>query len=226
MKKVLLVTADAQSLISYRNILDREDRRIFTAATYDEGLWIHREESVDLIVTDLDLSGMGGDVLCCGIRQDQSLKKVSIIVVCGDTPDEIERAETCGANERLLKPVKPEEMKDRVDKLLAVADRRDCRVLVRAQSYGGEYGTRTLFGTSRNISVSGLLIESEGLLAVGDRISCLFFLPGEIKISGIGEVARVARLSRLTYQYGIRFVFLYPKEHGELQNFVAVSAAA
>jgi DNA-binding response OmpR family regulator len=226
MKKVLLVTSETQSLASYRNMLDREDLRILTAATYEEGLRIHREESVDLVITDLDLSGMGGDVLCCRIRQDESLKNVSIVVVCGDTPDEIERAETCGANERLLKPVEPEDLRDRVDKLIAVANRRDCHVLVRAQSYDGEYGTRTIFATSRNISVSGLLIESDGLLAVGDRISCMFFLPGEIKISGVGEVARVARLSRLTYQYGIRFVSIYPKEHAELQNFVAVNEAA
>jgi CheY-like chemotaxis protein len=226
MKKVLFVTSDTHSLTSYRNILDREDLRMFTATTYEEGLRIHREESVDLVITDLDLSGMGGNVLCGRIRQDQSLMKVSIIVVCGDTPDEIERAETCGANERLVKPVKPEDLKDSVGKLIAVANRRDCRVLVRAQVYGGEDGTRTFFGTSRNISVSGLLIESDGLLAVGDRISCMFFLPGEIKISGVGEIVRVARLSRLEYQYGIRFVSLYPEVQAELQNFVALNEAA
>ncbi len=225
MKKVLLIASDTRSLALYRNILEREDLRIFTATTYEEGLRIHREESVDLVITDLELSGMSGDVLCCRIRQDESLMKVSIIVVCGDAPDEIERAETCGANERLLKPVKPEDLKGSVDRLIAVANRRDCRVLVRAQVYG-EHGTKTFFGTSRNISVSGLLIESDDLLAVGDRISCLLFLPGEIKVSGVGEVVRVARLSRLAYQYGIRFVSLYPGVRAELRNFVAVNEAA
>ncbi len=224
MKKVLLVNPGRDPL-AYKKLLDRDGLRIFTATTAEEGLRMHREEMVNLILIELDLPDMGGDSLCSLIRQEQSLRKVSIIVVCRDTPEEIERAEHCGANARLLKPIKPEKLDDCLSKLLSVPKRLDCRVLVRAQLYD-ERGVTTLFGTSQNISVSGLLIESDDHLAVGDRTSCVFYLPDVRKITAVGEVVRTTRLSRITKQYGIRFVYLYPDVKAEIENYVALNAAA
>ena len=225
MKKILLINPVTESLARDKNILDRDDLRIFTATTAEEGLSIHREEMVNLLLTELDLPDMGGDELCSRIRQEQALRRVSVIVVCRDLPEEIKRAESCGANARLLKPVTREQLDDCVGKLLSVPMRQDCRVLIRAQVYS-ERGATTLFGTSRDISVSGLLLESDGLLAVGDRISCMFFLPGASQISAVGEVVRTTRLSRIMNQYGIRFISLYPQVHTELENFVAANTWA
>ena len=225
MKKVLLINPVRDSLAWEKNILDRDELRIFTATTAEEGLRIHREEMVNLLLTELDLPDMGGDVLCFRIRQEQALKKVAIIVVCRDMPEEIKRAESCGANARLLKPVKPEQLGDCVGKLLDVSSRQNYRVLVRAQVHSGR-GATTLFCTSNNISVAGLLIESDGLLAVGDRISCMFFLPGASQITAVGEVVRTTRLSRIMNQYGIKFISLKPQFQREIENFVAASAPA
>jgi CheY-like chemotaxis protein len=225
MKKVLIINPVRDSLAKEKYFLDRDELRIFTATTAEEGLRIHREEMVNLILTELDLPDMGGDVLCSRIRQEQSLRKVSIIIFCRDMPDEIARAKSCGANARLLKPVKPEQLKDCIGKFLEVPARKDCRVLVRAQ-LNDELGAAALFGTSRNISVAGLLIESDDLLAVGNRISCMFFLPGERQIKAIGEVVRTTRLSRIMNQYGIRFISLYPQVHTEIEKFVAANTQA
>lgn len=225
MKKVLIIYPVGDALARDKNILDRDELRIFTASTAEEGLRIHREEMVNLLLTELDLPDMGGDVLCSRIRQDQALKRVSVVVVCRDLPEEIKRAENCGANARLLKPIKPEQLEDCVGKLLAVSTRQDCRVLVRTQVYS-ERGATTFFCTSRNISVSGFLLESDGLLAVGDRISCQFFLPNASQITTVGEVVRITRLSRIIHQFGIRFISLYPQVQSEIENFVAANAQA
>ena len=227
MRKVLIITPDKDSLVSYQSILDRDDIRVFTATSAEEGFRIHRGERVHLLITELDLPDMGGDLLCSRIRQRKGLRHISIIVVCRDVPEEIARAKSCGANGRLLKPVTPEQLDACVGKLLAVPTRRNCRVLVRAQAHD-ERSEATLFGMSLNISVSGLLIESDDLLAVGDRISCLFFLPDARQIKAVGEVARTARLTRMTNQYGIRFIHLYPQARSEIESFVAagISSAA
>lgn len=222
MKKALLINPDGDSLAWYKDILDRDDLRIFTAATAEEGLRIHREEKVNLLITELDLPDMGGDELCARIRRNSALMKVSVIIVCRDMPAEIRRADTCGANARLLKPVTPEQLDDRLGKLLAVPPRQDCRVLVRTQVYG-ERGATTLFCTSRNISVAGLLLECDDFLAVGDRISCMFFLPGQKQISAVGEVTRAARTSRIMHQYGVRFVSIYPHVRKEIEEFVTAN---
>jgi CheY-like chemotaxis protein len=223
MKKILIVNPVIDSLARDISILDRDELLIFTATTAEEGLRIHREDRVDLLLTELDLPGMGGDVLCSRIRHDQELKRVSIIVVCRNMPEEIKRAESCGANARLLKPVKPEQLEDCVERFLAVSTRQDCRVLVRTQVYS-ENGATTFFCTSYNISVSGFLLESDGLLAVGDRISCKFFLPNASQITAVGEVVRTTRLSRIINQYGIEFISLYPQVQSEIENFVAAAA--
>jgi two-component system chemotaxis response regulator CheY len=225
MKKVLIINPVRDALARDTNILARDDLRIFTASTAEEGLRIHRKEMVNLILTDFDLPDMGGDVLCSRIRQEQTLRKVSIIVLCRDVPEEFARAKSCGANVRLLKPIKPELLEDCVGKLLDVPARQQCRVLVRAQLFGKQ-GMTTLFGTSRNISVSGLLIVSDDLLAVGERISCMFFLPGRRQITAVGEVVRTIRQSRIMHQYGIKFISLYPQVQTEIENFVASAQAA
>jgi DNA-binding response OmpR family regulator len=219
MKKILLINPDSDSLAWYRNTLNRGGLRIFTAATAKEGLSIHREEKVNLVITELDLPDMGGDELCVRIRRDLTLRKVSVIVACNDMQAEIRRVDTCGANARLLKPVAPEQLYHCLEKLLEVPTRHDCRVLVRTRVYG-ERGATTLFCTSRNISVTGLLLESDDFLAVGDRISCMFFLPGPKQLTVVGEVTRAARTSRLMHQYGVRFVSLYPDVRMEIEKFV------
>lgn len=222
-KKTLLINPVNNSLASVKSILDRDELRIFTATTAEEALRIHHEELVNLLITELDLPDMGGDVLCSRIRQEQALSKISVIIVCNDTPEEIKRAESCGANARLLKPVKPEQLTDCVGKLLPVPARKDCRVLVRARVYGA-HGSTTLFCTALNISISGLLIEAEGLLAVGDRISCMFFLPDARQITAVGEVVRAVRMTHIMHQYGISFISLDPQCQLDIESFVAANA--
>jgi DNA-binding response OmpR family regulator len=225
MNKVLIINPDRKALARYKNILDRDGLRVLTAATAEEGLRIHREVKVNLILAELNLPDMGGDVLCSRIRQEEALRKVSIIVDCNDVPKETARVKGCGANALLLKPVTPERLEEGVRKLLDVPPRQDCRVLVKAQVFGN-HGATTVFGTSRNISVAGLLIESDEVLAVGERISCMFFLPGPRQISAVGEIVRTSRPSSIMHQYGIRFLSLYPPGLTEIENFIANSQAA
>jgi CheY-like chemotaxis protein len=223
MKKVLLINPSGDAPAWEKNILDRDDLRIFTATTAEEGLRIHHEEMVDLVITDLDLPDMGGEVLCSTIRQEHSLRKTSIIIVCKETPEEIRRARKCGANARLLKPVKSEQLDDSIGKLLAVSTRKDFRVLIRAEVYT-ERGMRVMVGRTLNISVSGFLMESDDNLAVGSRFPCNFRLPGEYQVLAFGEIIRFTRLSSMANLYGIRFVSLSHQDKIEIEKFVAANA--
>lgn len=225
MKKILLINPCSNDPVCENYFRKRDEVQIFTAASAEEGLRIHREEKVNLIITDINLPDMPGDMFCLSLRQDRPLRKVSVIVVSGDMPGEIVRATSCGANGFLLKPINPEQLDSCVERLLVVPTRQDCRVLVRAQVYG-ERGAITMFCKSRNISVSGLLLESEGFLSIGDRISCMLFLPDGRQITAVGEVVRTARKSQVTHQYGIRFISLYPQVRTDIESFVAANAQA
>ncbi len=225
MKKVLLINPSRDSLVTYRTILGRDDLKIFTATTAEEGLMIHRREKADLLLLELDLPDMGGDELCARIREEHELRKVSVIIICRDLPDEIVRADNCGANARLVRPFKLAQLDECVGKLLAVRARQDCRVLVKVQ-VSGERGAGTLIGTTRNISLTGLMIESDELLSVGDRISCTFLLPDANRITTTGEVIRATRKARMLNQYGIRFISLDPESRAAIECFIAADAPA
>ncbi len=222
MKKILFVNHTATLTAREADILDRVDLRILTADTAEDALRIHREETVDLLIAELDLPDMGGDILCARIRQEDALQSVSIIIVCSDNPEEIARAQSCGANTHLVKPVVPGRLSEDVAKFLGVLPRRDYRVVVRVQVYGVQ-GNATLFCTSYNISVSGILIEADSLLAQGDRLSIMFFLPGSSQITAVGEVVRTEHLRSMQHHYGIRFISLSPEHRTEIENFVAAN---
>lgn len=225
MKKVLIIDPSSDSPTWGKNILCRADLCTFTAATAEEGLRIHREKMVDLVITELDLPDMGGEVLCSTIRKEQSLTRTSIIIVCENMPEAVRRARRCGANEQLLKPVDPEQLDDCIGKLLAVSTRKDYRVFFKSH-ISTDHGLRNVFGSTINISVSGLLVEADDPLTVGSIIPCTFGLPGGRQISAVGEIARFTRLVSRANLYGIRFVSINPNDQMEIERFVAANVPA
>ncbi|MDP2168608.1 MAG: response regulator [Thermodesulfovibrionales bacterium] len=204
MKKILIVDEIKSAVEEEQGILKRADIHIFTAGTGDEALNVHRAEKVNLIIAALDMPGMNGDELCCAIREDGGLKKVSVILVCNRRKADIERCANCGANSYITQPINPEELRQKVGKLLDVPGRRDLRVLIKAE-VKGYFKSKPFYCTSENISRSGLLLEAGRALAKGDKVSCSFFIPDEYRIIADCEVVRVAKKEMNTYYYGIRF---------------------
>ena len=81
MKKVLL-TKDVKRLIAGQyNFLNRSDITVVTASTNAEALKIHREEKVDLIVTQLETPGIGSEKIFAIIRDNEELRGVSTIII-------------------------------------------------------------------------------------------------------------------------------------------------
>jgi DNA-binding response OmpR family regulator len=224
MKKIIIVNAIHAFLERDKSILSRADFRIFTATSGKEALRIHQEEKVNLLVADLALPDMGGDVLCSLVRKESTIRNVSIILVCQNLPEELERVSTCGANAWVTKPVRPEQLVESVGQLLAVSLRRGYRVLLKAKVHGARENV-SFFCTSHNISVSGILLETEKLLEPGNRITCTFFLPGSRQIAVDGEVVRFDKKSDGMHHYGVRFTDLAPEFREEIERFIAQAAS-
>lgn len=223
MKKILLVNASRYFIEEGKSLLDRKDFQVFLAPSVLDALQIHRQERVDLIVVDLHIPEMGGDVLCSRIRQETDVRSVSIILVCNDSKEDLEKAASSGANVWLKKPFTPRALLDQVEKLLAICVRRGYRVLLRARVKGSKDDT-VFFCTSQNLSISGMLIETDRILHQGDIITCSFYLPGSSHIVSDSEVARVERMSDGKYQCGIKFIELPDGFHTAIENFIAENA--
>ena len=217
MKKILLVNATA---FNDRNkgLLNRPGFQILTAITGKEALQVHRQERVDLIVAELDMPDMQGDELCAELRMDKDLKNVSVILVCGDTPENLARAAQCGANAWVTKPIDPDKLLRSIGQLLAVSTRKGYRVLLKANVHG-ERQSPLFFCTSHDISATGILLETDKPLNKGDRITCMFFLPGAFQVTADGEITRSSKMPDGNFRYGVRFINLSPEYRDEIERF-------
>lgn len=225
MKKILLVNASRYFIAEGNNLLDRKDFQVFMASSVMQALQIHRQERVNLIVADLHLPEMGGDVLCARVRQETDVRAVSIILVCHDVPEDLAKAARSGANVCLKKPFPARTLLDQVEKLLSVSVRRGYRVLLRAKVKGAT-DDGVFFCTSQNLSVSGILIETDRQLKPGDILSCSFYLPSAAHIVVDGEVARVVPQSDGKNHIGVSFSNLAPEYHREIEKFISENIAA
>jgi response regulator RpfG family c-di-GMP phosphodiesterase len=209
MKRVLIAN-DIRDLFTGNNsFLDREDIAVFVAATNDDILKIHREERVDVIITQLDMPGIKTEDLFNIIRGSKEVRSVSTIILCKDTLAHRERCKQCTPNVVFTIPVDTALLHMKVQELLNVAPRKFYRAAL-AVGIQGKFKNQPLQFRTENISASGMLIKAEEPLAKGDGIFFSFFLPDGTHVSGYGEIARAVQLSTIlnTFFYGIKFTNL------------------
>lgn len=221
MKKIL-VTDNIMTIIEKeKGFLDREGVKLFTAATNDDVLSIHRTERVDIIIADLHTLGMKIEELCSAIRSDNELSKAAMIILRQDNAMDIERSAQCKANAVLILPMDPAQILEKVRQLLEISWRESYRVLV-SVSVSGSSKERSFFCRSGNISTTGMLIETEKVFAKGDRLACSFFLPDSAQIKTNGEIVRVIKQAEgsKTCQYGIKFSTLPSDAKSAIEVFV------
>ena len=82
MQKILFSKDLIPILTRGETLLNRADIMVFAAATTDDILKIHIEETLNIIVTMLDLPGTRSESVYDIIWQSQSLKEVFVVMIC------------------------------------------------------------------------------------------------------------------------------------------------
>lgn len=218
MKKILIVDQITATLEQGKNILSRADFRVFTASSGEEALELHRAQHMDLIIVDVALQGMSVDNFCSAVRDDKLLRHVSIIMLGAGSDSERQLSARCKINSYMTKPIRQSLFLDTVSKLLDIPARKSYRALLKV-SVTGKFNEEPFFCNSRNISTSGVLIETGKVFARGDRISCYFFLPGSGQVVVDAEVTRVEGREN-DFQYGLRFLDLKPAYRTAIEKLI------
>jgi len=216
--KKILIADSLKHLVSGETILNRANIQILTAASSQEILSMHKSEKADLIVIDLNMSDTPGDGICAHLRKEPDHVKVLIAV----EPEEadIKRAEQCGADTYITKPINSALFFSKIASLLHIQTRRAYRMPVKV-TISGEMGNFKFTASTINISSTGILIESAHTLNVGDVINCSFLLPGTLAISAKGDVVRILKKpAGNIYQYGIRFTAISASAQRIIEDFV------
>ena len=164
----------------------------------------------------------GVETLIRALRKSPTLKSTSIVVFSEDDfdPSEVEVLEA-GANAILRLPA-GDDFDDRVGRLIEIPARRDVRLPVRLQVAASSGFGSTVPVLAQNLSASGILIESNHPLNMGDEISVAFRFEdsGEI-FSATAHVTRTAGPNK----YGARFTSIARGE-AALKTFLAGTSTA
>jgi len=221
MKKILIAEALKSYIAKEKSFLKRGDITVYSAATTDDMLKIHRSEKVSLIISQIDMPGMSAEQLCAQIRNDEALRQVSLLMISPDTSSDRERASRCKPNAIMTLPVNTAQLLEKAQLLLDIPWRGSFRVLLSVAVEGDDKGNAFFCG-SENISSSGLLIETDRAISKNDRVICKFFLPGSEQIVVRGEVVRIVKrdAGKNAAQYGIRFLEIDQKAQTSIASFV------
>jgi CheY-like chemotaxis protein len=206
---------DLQGTVLFRSHIEREvvrstsevERRLAQGKV--ALLCIHRETP-------------GIEVLIRNLRKSPTLKRISIVVFSEDDfdPSEIEVLEA-GANAILRLPP-GDDFNERVGRLIEVPSRRDVRLPVRLQVAASSGFGATVPVLAQNLSATGLLIESNHPLNMGDEVSLA------LRFEDSGEIfAATAHITRTAgpNKYGAQFTHITRGEEA-LKNFLASTSLA
>jgi DNA-binding response OmpR family regulator len=226
MKKIIL-DQDINTILRKKNtFLDRADMRVFTSASTDEVLQIHRTVRADLIIINFDMPGMGIEQLCSLLRESAEHSPVSIILVCANTKSALKQSSHCKAEAVITRPFKPAQLLAQAKTLLNLSWRETYRVLLNV-AIEGTVSTNHFVCNSLDISLAGMLIETTQTFHQGDRLSCSFFLPNMTQIQLTGEIARTIQPvpGVDANWYGVHFLNLPPDVAKTLEAFIDTNAS-
>ena len=118
MKKILIIEDEEIMIDLLQKKLTVEGYEISVARDGKEGLEKMKEVKPDLILLDIIMPKMGGFEVMEEMQKDRELKKIPVIVVSNSgQPVEIDKAQTLGAKDWLIKTeFDPQEVIDKVKK--------------------------------------------------------------------------------------------------------------
>lgn len=218
--RILLVDQSRGTLAFQETILRRRGVTITTALSGSEGVEKAKNEQPQLIVFGFDLFDMTAPEFCREIRENESTKNISLLLVCDREKNE--QADLClsaGCNDTIYRPLERRDLDEKVERLTSIPVRRQLRTLTKIE-VSLEKNGRFVLGRSMNISATGMLVELDRVLPSEDKVRLHFFLPGDPKPFQLDAEILRAEFAGTVAKYGLRFLNAGPDEKKRIEHFV------
>ncbi len=219
MQKIILV----DDVKSFKPTISRSDVEVYTATSGQDVLDIHQREKVNLILLSRYMPGMDGEQVCKTIKSNDAIKNVSIVMLM--TGLKIEEIEKCvgsvGADDYIIKPFSPAEFVSKVGKFIKMPTRESVRILTKL-TVNAKMEKESFIGNTVDISVRGILLETEKQMDIGSAVKCEFSIPGattEIMVTGNITRKTDGRVPPIK-RYGIKFVDLDHRSEMSIEKYV------
>jgi len=218
--RILLVDTSRGALLFQETILRRRNTVVITAIAGTEGLEKARTERPHLIIFGYDLFDMNAPEFCREIREDESTRGISLLLVCDrDASQQSDLCLSAGCNDVIFKPLQRRELDQKVAKLTAIPVRRQLRTITKID-VSLENNGRFILGRSINISANGMLLEVDRVLPGNGVVRLHFFLPGDPKALELEAEVLRAEFSGAMAKYGMRFVNPQQEERERIEKYV------
>ncbi|WP_456479467.1 GGDEF domain-containing response regulator [Nautilia sp.] len=122
-RKINLLMLDEKSELLYikKNILTKINLNVFEATDAKTALKILEDIKIDIVITDLDISGFNGQDFIISVREKYNMAELPVIVLSSETvTNRFLKTLKLGANDFLKKPFLKEELILRVNNLLEI----------------------------------------------------------------------------------------------------------
>jgi DNA-binding response OmpR family regulator len=221
MKKILLVEGAMPLEGLSGSLFRRRECVLEVASSAAEALQASETSRPDLVLYDSRVRDMAPTEFVTAMR---SLAGPPIpIIAFVDSGDERGRSALtkAGASAVDERPADEIALNARMCELLGISLRRHLRTFVKIK-VDATYGGTTHFATISNISLGGVLVDSEKPIAMGEIIKLSFFLPGDdVPITVIGKVVRQANPD--LHAYGCEFLDLSDQQLQRIHEFVTAA---
>ena len=189
MSKILLVDDVDLFLELERSYLEGYGYDFFTASSGEEAVRRINNVVPDMLLLDYSMPGINGDEVCRLIRENPQLEKIPILMVtAAGKPEEVQNSLNAGCDDYIAKPVNKDELCDKVSRLLGRVPRRvEERISVKLPIQLHE-GGRLHVVTSKDISSSGVCLESLTPLAKNTTVEMTLESPDGEKLSLYGKI--------------------------------------
>lgn len=115
MARVLLVDDDESARGVIEALLRFEGHEVVMAANATQGLFMLKERSPDVVLSDIAMPGMSGIEFCRALRKDPAVKDAYVILATGLDSQEIRtQGIASGADDYVGKPIRADELNARI----------------------------------------------------------------------------------------------------------------
>lgn len=222
MKKILLVDDVKLFLRLEETFFRRTGCEILTADCGTRALELARRHRPDLILLDYIMPDLMGDEVCRELKSDPKTSEIPVMIVSTSANQaDIKKCLVAGARDYVTKPINAQEILAKAGEILKVPQRVHFRVAV-TMRVAGEASGRTFVGSSRNLSLGGLLVECDEQVPPGTVVSMeLPILENNEALPLAGKVVRVDRdHDSQNHLIATTFVSLSPSQENALADFM------
>jgi two-component system chemotaxis response regulator CheY len=121
-KRILIVEDSAMTRSMIKAVIDDlGDIETVEASTGFEALKALPADSFDMIITDINMPDINGLELINFVKKDEQYRELPLLIISTEKSDEDKRRGlNIGANDYLTKPFKPEDLHEKLRKLLSL----------------------------------------------------------------------------------------------------------